>query len=302
MTKEDKPRLLVIAGPNGSGKTTLTDALRKSHDVGEYINPDEITIDILKNTSHSPSIEELFKANKVAQEISESRRQQALDEKRSLSFETVLSHPSKIDFMKDAKERGYDVSLYFVGTDDPLINVQRVANRVENGGHDVPHDKILTRYDRTMDLLPDAVKVTDKAFIFDNSDDKSPLRGVAEIQDGNKLVYLSEKTPHWIKANLLDKVNDLDNLEPGAGKLKANDFISLNREELLDKYKHDKEIMKAVLVSDLSKKFADEHISGEENKNKFINNATGRLSHMLEHNQPIESPLIKSDKDHDIER
>ena len=173
MTDEDKPRLLVIAGPNGSGKTTLTDALRKSHDVGEYINPDDITKDLLKNTSHAPSVDELFKANKVAQEISEIRRQQALDERRSLSFETVLSHPSKIDFMRDAKDKGYDVSLYFVGTDDPLINLQRVENRVENGGHDVPHDKILARYDRTMDLLPDAVKVTDQAFIFDNSDDKS---------------------------------------------------------------------------------------------------------------------------------
>jgi predicted ABC-type ATPase len=87
--------LVVVAGPNGSGKTTITDKLRsQSYDLGEYINADEITQDLLKE-SPSPSLQETFQANRKAQTIADERRQAVLDEGRSMSFEMVMSHPSK---------------------------------------------------------------------------------------------------------------------------------------------------------------------------------------------------------------
>jgi len=73
----------------------------------------------------------------------------------SFSFETVFSHPSKVDFLADAKNAGFKIYLYFVATENPIINQERVQIRVDLGGHDVPKDKIISRYHRTMDYLYD---------------------------------------------------------------------------------------------------------------------------------------------------
>jgi len=67
----------------------------------------------------------------------------------SFTFETVMSHCSKIDILMQAQATGYRTYLYFVATDDSTINISRVRNRVKLGGHDVPADKIEARYYRT---------------------------------------------------------------------------------------------------------------------------------------------------------
>jgi predicted ABC-type ATPase len=87
----------------------------------------------------------------------------------SFSFETVMSHRSKVDFMIRADDAGYDVTIYFVCTSDPEINVRRVENRVSRGGHDVPHERIVARYWRTLELLPYAALVARRTVLFDNS-------------------------------------------------------------------------------------------------------------------------------------
>ena len=130
MSTIDPPFLLVIAGPNGSGKSTLTDYLIEAGvDFGEYINPDQIAADL--------SIAEPARS-KRAQEIADFHRNRCLMNGISLSFETVMSHPSKIEFMIRANDAGYDVTLYFICTSDPEINIRRVENRVSLGGHSVP--------------------------------------------------------------------------------------------------------------------------------------------------------------------
>jgi predicted ABC-type ATPase len=155
------PRLLVVAGPNGSGKTTLTTRLREfGLDFGEYINADEIALTM------PPTAER----DRLAQIASDERRRGLLDARQTFSFETVLSHPSKIDEMREAKSLGYHFTFYFVAVSDPEINVQRVRHRVAIGGHDVPSDRIIARYFRTMELMPQAILLADQSFIFDNSD------------------------------------------------------------------------------------------------------------------------------------
>jgi replicative DNA helicase len=151
----------MIAGPNGAGKTTLTDRLRREGiDFGEYINPD----DIAKGLSGTP-VERSAKAQKIADE----KREDCISAKRSFTFETVMSHPSKVEILVRAKEAGFFVQLYFIGTDDPRTNIDRVANRVAEGGHDVPSDKIVSRWHRTMGLVHEAIRSVDDAFVFDNS-------------------------------------------------------------------------------------------------------------------------------------
>jgi predicted ABC-type ATPase len=140
----------MIAGPNGSGKTTLTNQLRADGvDLGHYVNPDEI----------AKTLEGAYGARvRGAQQIAADERQACLEAGRSFSFETVMSHPSKIEVLREAKARGFRTALYFVATESPSLNVARVAQRVLLGGHDVPEDRIRQRYVRTLDLLPQALE------------------------------------------------------------------------------------------------------------------------------------------------
>jgi len=89
--------------------------------------------------------------------------------KVSFCFETVLSHPSKIDMIKDARDRGYFVELYFVGTENPKINIERVQYRVRNGGHSVPTEKIVKRYYRSMENVVSACFHANHVTLYDNS-------------------------------------------------------------------------------------------------------------------------------------
>lgn len=76
-------------------------------------------------------------------------------------FETVLSTCRNIELLKKAKEKGYFIRCYYVLTADPMINVWRVKSRVESGGHDVPEEKIIQRYDRALELIKDLVQICD---------------------------------------------------------------------------------------------------------------------------------------------
>ena len=108
----------------------------------------------------------------LAQIIADFLRKKLLSEKKKFSFETVFSHPSKLDIMKQAAAAGYKVYLYFVSTEDPEINKFRVKKvRVIEGGHDVPEDKIISRYYRSLDLLFEASQIAYQAYFFDNSKD-----------------------------------------------------------------------------------------------------------------------------------
>ena len=168
-----------MAGPNGSGKTTLIQRLReRGVGLGEYINPDDI----------AGELEGLYDARVAeAQSIADRRREACIEAKRSFSFETVMSHPSKIDVLVRAKAAGFIVQLFFVGTDDPNTSVERVALRVVQGGHDVPRDRIIARWHRTMGFLHQAIKAADQAFVFDNS-------AAGHVDIGPRLVLLCRST------------------------------------------------------------------------------------------------------------
>jgi predicted ABC-type ATPase len=85
------------------------------------------------------------------------------------SASRLSSHPSKVDILRRARAAGFHVQMFFVGIDDPQTNVERVALRVALGGHDVPADRIVARWHRTMSFLAEAVRVTHRSLVFDNS-------------------------------------------------------------------------------------------------------------------------------------
>ena len=139
-----KPEVVVFAGPNGSGKSTITDLLRPTG--MSYINADEI-----QRVLGCENIE--------AAQIAEERRELYLKEHESFCFETVLSTPRNLNLLRRAKQENFFIRCYYVLTADAQINVARVASRVSAGGHDVPVEKIISRYDRAIDLVIELVPV-----------------------------------------------------------------------------------------------------------------------------------------------
>jgi predicted ABC-type ATPase len=156
-----RPILLIVAGPNGSGKSTLTRKLREDGlDFGVYINPDDIAATLEGSYDERTA---------RAQQIADDMRNQCLRDGISFSFETVMSHRSKIEFLERARSQGFENILYFVATELPSLNVARVAQRVALGGHDVPADRIVSRYHRSLALLPEAIEQCYRSVLFDNT-------------------------------------------------------------------------------------------------------------------------------------
>ena len=96
-------------------------------------------------------------------------REACLLKKEGLLFETVLSAPDKLDFIRRAKDAGYFIRLFFVGTDSPAINASRIAHRVMEGGHDVPITKIISRFNKSIANCSAIAPVLDRLYVYDNS-------------------------------------------------------------------------------------------------------------------------------------
>lgn len=153
-TPTKKPEIIVFAGPNGSGKSTFTEFLKPPID---YINADEI--------------KKALKCNDMeAAVIAEKQREKHLSDMREFCFETVMSTDRNLKLLKRAKEKGYFIRCYYILTADPMINIYRVRSRVAEGGHDVPEDKIIARYERALALVKEVVDTCDVCHIYDNSE------------------------------------------------------------------------------------------------------------------------------------
>lgn len=131
-------------------------------------------------------------------------RFELLKKQTTFSFETVMSHPSKVEFIAQAKTAGYKTYLYFICTEDPLINIQRVRNRKEMGGHDVPDFLIESRYFRSLQQLYPAFMIADRAFIIDSS---NRTRNLILEKDQDRVTIHSETIPGWVEAYLISKLD-----------------------------------------------------------------------------------------------
>ena len=178
MSKNDEiklPEVVVFAGPNGSGKSTIT---RMGKVVGEYINADDI-----KATTLCTDMEAALKAEQL--------REDMIAQKKDFTFETVLSTERNLLLLKKAKNSGFFVRGIYVLTIDPQINISRVNAREALGGHGVPKDKIISRYNRALKLIPELVDVCDILHIYDNTED--PYRIFKKRKD----VYYRWNNEFW---------------------------------------------------------------------------------------------------------
>jgi predicted ABC-type ATPase len=107
------------------------------------------------------------------------------------------------DLLEKTSKYNYRNYLYYVATENPQINISRVENRLKEGGHNVPTDKIKERYFRLLEFLFDAIKSTNLAYIFDNSSDKAVL--IAEITEAKNIEIKTSRIPFWFRKYVIDK-------------------------------------------------------------------------------------------------
>jgi len=188
MVATEERVLVVVAGPNGAGKTTFVEMFLSVTGL-RVVNADAIA------RALSPTPEAVaYEAARLADDV----RRDLISRGISFCMETVFSDPKgvKVEFLRDARSRGYVVVLIFIGLEGSALSMARVAQRVEEGGHDVPDQKIVERFPRTLRNLRNTLTFVDTAFIFDNSSADEPYRFVAELKSG-RVVQRGETQPSW---------------------------------------------------------------------------------------------------------
>jgi len=184
-----RPIIVALAGPNGAGKTTFYRAHLQRAGL-RFINADLISRELGLDPYDAADV-----ANRIRRELVEQRE--------SFVFETVFSDPvgDKLQFLKEAERLGYTVVLCFIGISGAGVSEERVAMRVSQGGHDVPHEKLVTRVPRIWANLKSAFRDVANVWVFDNDDLRRPFRRVAVFERG-RLVKLQKPVPLWLRSLL----------------------------------------------------------------------------------------------------
>lgn len=162
-----------------------------------------IDVEALRITANILDISGAKLDSYLAAIIAEFFRFELLKSNKSFSFETVMSHISKVEFLHKAKQSGFKTYLYFICTSDPEINKNRVNIRVTKGGHGVEESKIEKRYFNSLGLLKDAFLAVDRAYIFDSSEENIKQTILFEKKEG-EIVYHTDVFPGWILEYLID--------------------------------------------------------------------------------------------------
>ena len=132
-----------------------------------------------------------------AAQYSTKLRENCLEEHKSMIFETVLSATDKLHFIKRAKEAGFFIRIFFVSTDSPTINAARIAQRVMEGGHDVPISKIISRYQKSIINCQLITKMVDRLYVYDNSIDGQEAKILFRMKDGITFKQYETIIPNW---------------------------------------------------------------------------------------------------------
>ena len=182
---DQRPIIVALAGPNGAGKTTFYHAHLERAGL-RFVNADVLA-------------RELDLEPYAAAKVADALRRELVNQRESFVFETVFSDPAgdKLSFLKETIAAGYTVVLCFIGLSGPKTSEERVAMRVSQGGHDVPTDKLLARYPRTLANLKIAIRELPHVLVFDNGDLCTPYRQVAVFEHG-QLTFRKNPWPRWL--------------------------------------------------------------------------------------------------------
>jgi len=157
------PQIFMIAGPNGAGKTTS--AINLLPDIihcQEYINADSIATALSPYKPESIAI----KAGRLMLE----RIHYLADQRHDFAFETTGASKTFASFLLNCKRKGYYVNLLYLWLESPDLALERVASRVENGGHNVPESVVRKRYRKGLiNIFQLYIPIVDNWVLYDNS-------------------------------------------------------------------------------------------------------------------------------------
>lgn len=197
-----QPVFYLLAGPNGAGKSTLYQAAAAEGlipPLARFVNAD------LFEAAELQHMADPTERSRAARTWADAERSRCLQAGMSFASETVFSHTSKLDLIAGAQRAGFAVVLLVVCVDDPDMLPSRVAQRVQEGGHAVPPDRILARYPRTLQHLSVAVRRADLALLYDTSAPVGaavqPPRLVARLR-GGQLGWQAKALAQWAQAVL----------------------------------------------------------------------------------------------------
>lgn len=190
----NKPVFYLLAGPNGAGKSTLYKALVLAGTIprtAEFVNADLYEAEHLQHIAHPQARSE------QARLWVDARRAALLKSGQSFVSETVFSHESKLALIEKAQTQGFFVMLLVVALDQPERLLERVAQRVAEGGHPVPAERILARYPRTLANLTQAVRLADAAVLYDSQDVDPDTHTAVAMCKGTWTKELVQPLPQW---------------------------------------------------------------------------------------------------------
>ncbi|WP_439135971.1 AAA family ATPase [Pseudomaricurvus sp.] len=180
-------QLWMLVGGNGAGKSTFYHQVLQPLGM-PFINADLIAKELYPDNPEANS----YQAARLAEQL----RYDQLAEGNSFCFETVFSHPSKIDFVAHAKALGYQIILVVIHVQHGSLNQARVAQRVDAGGHHVPDDKVLSRIPRMLENVKATVPLCDQVRVLDNSRLDLPFNPILTIKAGVRTHHI-DPLPHW---------------------------------------------------------------------------------------------------------
>jgi predicted ABC-type ATPase len=182
-----KPQLVVLAGPNGAGKSTFYKVFLSARPL-PFLNADSVAANMSVDSMEAARILDADRARRIAGGI-------------GFITETVFSDPygHKLDMLRAAVEAGYDVTLLYIGLTSARLSALRVDQRVLRGGHDVPRDRIASRYTRSLANLNQAIAFVPSVKLYDNSSADDPFQHVATFHDGALTFRMKGRLPMWTR-------------------------------------------------------------------------------------------------------
>jgi predicted ABC-type ATPase len=182
-----QPQLWLLVGGNGAGKTTFHRLVLEPLGL-PFVNADRLARLVYPDAPEANSY--------AAAQLAEQQRDNLLLQGLSFCYETVYSHPSKIDVVARAKGLGYRVIMVLIHLQHNQLNLARVQQRVRERGHTVPEEKVISRIPRTLEHVHRTIPLLDELRVFDNSFAEDPLIPVLSLRDG-VLTLHRDPLPAW---------------------------------------------------------------------------------------------------------
>lgn len=181
------PQLVLLAGPNGAGKSTFYDVFLAESEL-PFLNADVFAAETGIDS---------FDAARIL----DAMRDDMIEQRRGFITETVFSDPhgAKLGMLKKAVDAGFDVTLIYIGIASAELTELRIDQRIARGGHDVPRDRIASRYQRSLANLKLAIPLLPAVKIYDNSSTEEPYRLVATFANGKLTYRMPGALPKWTK-------------------------------------------------------------------------------------------------------